>query len=262
MSSNKHFWRVATAAALIASVSAPLAALAQTTNTNGANRKPATGFCARTSELSSIVTGRNDELKNKLDAKRVERDKKLVEKRTSQEAKMDEYRAKADAKRDEVVAKIREKAGTGEQKAAVESFQATVRAAVGARRAAIKTANETFSQGVNDAIAKRKAAADAATKTFKDAVLAAVNKAKADCAAGIDQAMARTTYMAGVNAAKTKLKTDLKAVEKTGDSVKPLIEVRRAGHDKAAADFKAAMEKARTDLKAAFPEKPATNTNE
>ena len=63
----------------------------------------------------------------------------------------------------------------------------------------------------------------------------ALDKAKADCAAGVDSATIRATLRTSIEAAKTKLRADM-----------------------------AAIEKAKADLKAAFPKepKPPTNTNE
>ena len=89
---------------------------------------------------------------------------------------------------------------------------------------------------------------------------AALDKSKSDCAAGTDPAAIRETLRAALDAAKTKLRSDLQAVEKLGDATKALIETRRAAHDKAMADFKIALDKAKADLRVAFPKDAPTAT--
>ena len=91
-----------------------------------------------------------------------------------------------------------------------------------------------------------------AIKTYTGAVLAATTKAKTSCAAKVSPTTVRLTYMAAIKAAQDKLKSDLKALDNLGGAIKPLIDAHKAALDKAAANFKSAMEKARADLKTAL----------
>jgi hypothetical protein len=86
-----------------------------------------------------------------------------------------------------------------------------------------------------------------------DAVKAAVEKAKTDCQNGVDPVSVRATLKDSIQAARTKFQTDKNSAPKVGGNIQTLIEARKQAFEKAMADFKAAMEKARTDLKKAFP---------
>lgn len=263
MRSNKLFTS-AVAAAIVANLLAPVA-FAADANVNGPERpdRPAAGtqFCTLlTSHVGSVMSKMGD-MGAKLDERRLERDARLASRETERQQKVTDLRAKADSRRAELLAKLEDKATTDAQRQALSAFQSAVNAAVTARRAAIDAANEAFRTGLHAAIADRKAKADAAVKAFKTAITAALNKAKADCAAGVDAATVRANLRTATQAALEKLKSDRQAIDKLGDTVKGLVDARRAAHDKAMADFKAAMEKARADLKAAMPEKPAPSEN-
>jgi hypothetical protein len=62
----------------------------------------------------------------------------------------------------------------------------------------------------------------------------------------------RTQFRASIQAARNGLQTELKNAEKIGEQVKTLSETKRAAVRAAMDAFKATMEQARTELKAAF----------
>jgi hypothetical protein len=244
----------ATGAVLAVSVLLPLAALAQT----NAPLRPGGGqlnFCTLISSqgVSDRATQRLADKEAKLKATRDARDLKLSERRQERDSKLAEARDNADSKHTEVVNKLLAKATTDEQKEAVIAFQTAVQAAVTAKRSAIDQARNDFKLGVDNAIAMRKSSMDAAVKTFSDEVTSAESKAKADCAvSGADAAKIREAFRASVEASRAKIKEAVQSAQKVGATAASLNDTRKQAFDNAQNVFRSAMEKARTDLRAAF----------
>lgn len=247
--------KAAAGLALISSLFFPLAVAAQNPDRPqpalyGNNR----GFCALVARGADGRLGqRLGAQQQKLDEKRAERDNRLTERRQQRDERLSEVRANSDARKADHIDKLLELAQDDGQKQAVAIFQAAVDAALSARRSAVDEARQEFKNGLDAAIAARKAAVDAATGTFTDALVAAETKAKTDCdAAGSDPAQVRETLRASVESARTQLRSALQAAEKIGPQAGELVQTRNEAFRAAQADFKAALEQARTDLKAAF----------
>lgn len=211
--------------------------------------------CTFITAHTGTMLGRLDELNRKLDTRRGQRDSNLSDRRENRGDKLTEVREHNNDRRLDLYAALDARATTDAQHAAVASFKASVEASVAARKAAVDAANAAYKAGIDKAIADRKAKVDAALTAFEASVKAAFEKAQMDCEAGVSRETLRASLKASLDAAKTKLETDRKAIEKTGETAKALAETRRKAIDKAFGDFKVAMEKARATLKAAFPKK-------
>ncbi|HEY6737032.1 MAG TPA: hypothetical protein VI322_04935 [Candidatus Saccharimonadia bacterium] len=161
-------------------------------------------------------------------------------------------RSKADAGLAAKFAELEVKATTDDQKAAVTEFEAAIKAAVAARRAAVDAADNTFKQGLLDANATRQAALKAAAADYRAAVQAALDAAKASCAAGTSPATVRDTLKSALDAARAKLEAARKAAGKGDTNLDALKAARKAAVDKANADFRAAVKAALTKLRAAL----------
>jgi hypothetical protein len=92
----------------------------------------------------------------------------------------------------------------------------------------------------------------AAANTFQAAIKVALAKAKSDCDAGVATSTVRANFIASVQAARTRLQQDRAAIVKVGTRVSALAKTRNEADARAMVTFRAAMEKARVDLKAAF----------
>jgi len=224
-------------------------ALAQTTTTSTPSIK---GFCSRISEISTGIDQKLGERGVKFEEKKTERIKKIADHRIEVDKRFAENRVKFDENRAEHYSKLEDKATTDSQKQAVAAFKAAVEAAIATRKATVDAAIPTFRQGVDAAIASRKSAADTAVNAFKNSVDAANTKAKTDCAGGIDPKTVRQNLQTGLKAARQKLTSDIKELDKIESTVQSLIAVRKDALNKALLDFKTAVEKAKNDLKAAF----------
>lgn len=249
MTSNNRFARASAAAFILAGLLGPLMAAAQPQATVSAAKPEGGSFCSRVDQLRASAMKQHDGLRKQLDASRAKQLTDVESKKKENDTHVAGLAKSVDAQRDQQIAKLAEKAVEPAKKTALATFQRAVATAVSARRAAVKSSNDTYRLGLKDAIAKRKASADAMLKTYQDAVLAAASKAKADCAAKVDPAVARETFLGATKAAKDKLQSDRKILERMEEAVAPLVSVRRAAHEKALADFKVAMERARADLK-------------
>lgn len=211
-------------------------------------------FCEKISESSSKFTARFDEKTEKVRTRVDARLGNWDEKRSERDAKLAEIRTMRDENFEEHFKKLEERAQIEEQKKAVTDFETTVRKAVEVRRSAIDTAIKAFRTAADNLIGNRKNGLSDAAKTYQASVEAAFAKAKSDCSGEKDPKTVRSELHASIQAARTKFNSDRQGVDKVGSQMQSLINTRQQAMEKAKADFKAAMEKARTELKKVFPE--------
>ncbi len=212
------------------------------------------GICLKIDELLSKVNERMEQKEEKIEERiqnRIQQAEKNSEKR---DENLTEFRTDADEWREESYAKLEARAKTDEQKAAVEEFKETIEAAVETRRAAIDAAIDAFRDGVDDAWAEHKSSIGGVANTYREAVQTAFEKAKSDCEDGVDAKTVRANLHASLQAARSQLKEDRAGVAKLRDLMNDLVEAKRTAFEKAIADFKAAVEAAREELKKSFPE--------
>lgn len=210
-------------------------------------------FCTALGNNYDKMKQKIEQIESKIRTRKTERAQKWEEKSADITAKLTEARKNADAKFTEKMNALKEKALTDEQKTAIEAFIKTEQAAVSKRRAAVDAARKTFQSGVSQAINSNQAEAEKIAATFRTSVANAFEKAQSSCSTGTDPQTVRTTLRAELKAAKDKLSSDRKALG-TSDQVKALVETRKAAMEKARTEFRATMDKALADLKAAFPE--------
>lgn len=226
---------------------------ANATSTLGIGATGKNGICLQIGNLSSKIDQRLAERETGIQEKRTERTQNFEAKRESRDKELEQLRERWNENREQFYAKLTEKADTDAKKQALVKFKAAVEAAVKARRAAIDQANSVYRAAIDKLVASRKTAIDAAKSTYRVAVQAAFKKATDACAkSDADFAKIREQLKAELKAAQDKYQTDVQAAEKVGKSVQDLITARRESVSKALADFKTALEKAKTDLKAVW----------
>lgn len=210
-------------------------------------------ICENLAERSSRLQERLGDRYEKIMERKVKRTTVFDEKRNGRDAILDERRAERDANRAEMYEKLMERAGDdATKKAAVSAFQSAVEQAVSDRKKAVDAAITAFRSGIDTALGNRKNTIEASVADFKSAVEQAVSEVKKSCEAGTDPATVRATFEASLKTARADIADDRAAAEKVGVQVKALAETKRAAFLSAHETFKAAMEKARTDLKVAF----------
>jgi hypothetical protein len=211
--------------------------------------KVAENVCQRISNMASQeeqrLTQRMGAPKNRL--------QNWQTKTTQRDSELTKLRSNWDTNRTAQFTKLEARATTDAQKQAVADFEATTKTAIATRQAAVDSAIAAFREGVKNLISGRTEDVTTSFTTFSDAAKAAYETAKSDCASGKDPATVRTTLRNALAAAKTKFHSDKTSAPKVGGNVQPLIDARRAAVQTAMKNFKATMEKARTDLKKAFP---------
>jgi hypothetical protein len=230
-----------------------------------AERKPSApttpNFCSRITEMSGKIDQQVTDRESKLTSARTDRDTRLKDREDSQAKKLIDLRTAEDQRKAERFAQLEAKATTDVQKQAVAAFEKAVSAAITERRTAVDAAQQAFWNGLHEAINARKTTMDATIKTLSDSIKAVVAKAKSDCTSGVAPATARATFVASLKTAREKFQADRKSKDKLSDTVHTLVDARKTATEKALADFKATMEKARAALKAAFPENTPPETN-
>lgn len=241
--------------AVLASLALPASAFAEERKGPADGRPKQENFCARIAAFKSKTDEELYSREVKLKAARSERAAKSESKWKERDEKLSMKRDARHENIDEHYKKIESRDLTDEQKVALETFKSAHATALAARKTAVDSAIATYRDDVENATGANKASIDSLIATFRAAVKAAHDKASADCQDSVDQAAVKETFIASIKAAKDAFAAGRKDLENRGDSIKPLIEARNAAFKKAADDFKTAMEKARADLKAVFPEK-------
>lgn len=253
MKSNNFFQR-ASAIVLAASLLAPSVVSAQTrldaSASVGADIRAR--VCTALSERLQLLEARYSEVKTRLETNRDAQKDRLQVLRNQRMDRVAEREDAADLHRDEQYARLEAFAKTDAQKSAVVAFQAEVDAAVAARRQAFDAANETYKTQVNDATENWKTSASDGVSNFRAAVRTAVNTALAGCKSGEDAESVRTAFEADLQAARIQFANDRKNLDRVGDQVREYAHSRNEALAAAMTDFKAALEAARTALKAAF----------
>jgi hypothetical protein len=172
--------------------------------------------------------------------------------RDTSDAALNDLRGKQDEARNTMYMKLEENAQTDAQKAAVAAFKVTVEQAVTDRRTAVDEAIAAFRKDVDALMGSKTTAVTGAMDTFQASVKAAFETAQTSCASGADPKTVRDTLRASLKDARAKLQVSRQSVVTAGDTIPALAATKKTAIDKAMQDFKTTMEKARTDLKAAF----------
>ncbi|HEY4523164.1 MAG TPA: hypothetical protein VJK73_02205 [Candidatus Paceibacterota bacterium] len=211
----------------------------------------ASSFCTNIDATASQIQTRMGEVSAKITEFKATRNTTRSERWSGQEAKLSAARGNGDTKRAEGYVKLDAKATTDAQKAAVATFKNTVEVAVTTRKAAVDAAIAAYRTGVDAALATHTAALDSADAAFEASVNTALEQAKSDCAAGVDPATVRTTLTSSIKSARDTFQAARKENTLKGTR-ESLAATRKAAVDTAIANFKASVESAKTDLKAAF----------
>lgn len=211
-------------------------------------------FCERLTTLAGNLDQRIAEQQAKIATKRAEIAAKFNGHRQAQNTKLTQKRTEWNVNRQAHFAKLEEKAQNDVQKQAVVDFVAAVEAALVVRRAAVDKAITDFRQAVDQIRTARQTAVDTAINTFKEAKRVAFAKVEADCVAGVNPKTSRETLRTSLKAARDKFASDRQALEKRKDQMEPLLTARREAIKEAIAEFKTALDEAKTKLKAVFPQ--------
>src|SRR3989344_2735510 len=212
----------------------------------------AKNFCTRIANVTGEVNSKLVKDDQDRGSKRTEVFNQLKERKESRVKQVQEKRDQAKADLDERLSDLESDALTEAQLSALAAFRAAVAAAQEVRKAAVDKAMADFRTSQESLVTKRQDAIKANATTFKADVAAAMAKAKTDCAASVDPATVRRTLMSAQQAAKDKFQQANKDLDKLGGQIKNLTQTRNQAVRDANQAFKAALETARQNLKAAF----------
>lgn len=202
------------------------------------------------SQMESRVTVREQKILTRQNERRTNWSDRL----SGWDEKREQKRSQAETKRSDFYRNLESKAQTEGQKQAVVLFKAALQAAINARKAAVDTAIETFRSAVSRLLQSRQSSIDAAVSAYKAAQKSAFDKAKSSCGSETDARMILETLKTELKTAQDKFQADRQAIEKSVEQLRLLNETKRSAVEKAHQDFKAVLEKAKADLKAAFPQ--------
>ena len=250
---NSKLWVGLLVIGILGSLWSPVAASAQAAGLGLPLGKGIGGgnFCTKinNSKIDQQIADQVTRLKTNYQTRR----DKIVSVRTDKADKLTAQRTRWETNHEKQFTGLRAKAQTDAQKAAVEKFIKVVNAAISARKAAVDAAVMAFRTGADKAIAARKTALINVSDNYYKAVKAALDQARIDCAkSGADATKLRTIFTNSLKTAKTKMQTEQANVDKLGETIQKLSDSKKAALTKAVADFKAAIEAARTEMQKAF----------
>ena len=238
-----------------------LPALALAAEVNGSMRANASSsasvgvginFCTNLPKLKTQIETRLTAAQSKLKASQDKRLANLQERQSKRAEQLKALRAAQDAARAAIYVKLTAKATTTAQSQAVVKFKADMEAAVIVRRSAVDAAIATYWTALNNDLKNRQAAVMTAEQNFISAMNTALSTASSECGSATAGATVRAHFGTSIEAAKSKFAQDRKAIDKFGPQVKISILARNQAIQKAVTDFKAAVEKARVELKVVF----------
>lgn len=243
--------RIAAAAvgtALLLTVAAP--AFAEMPASATGSRQKAVMMCERISRLSDDIQARLEDGRTKLLARRDERTERLTQHRADLDSRLVDRREKWEGHWDDLIGRL--EASSATNTAAIAAFKTAMEAAWKTRNVSVDAARKAFRDGLDKLLADKKAAVENASLAFRASAAAAFAKAKTDCDSGVSPEMVMTNLRTALKTAQEKFNADRKSIDKIGEKVKALVQVRQAAVAKAVDDFRAAVEKAKTDLKRAL----------
>ncbi len=211
-------------------------------------------LCKNIDTVVSKTTGEVSKRGGSSNAEWQKRASNIQTKRTEWLAKVTAARAEAAKKRDENFVKLDTAATTDTQKAAVAKYKQAVLDAVTVRQVAHDANFVTYFKAVDALLASQKNNSGGDVAAFQTAVAAAISTAKASCASGASADSIKTALNAALKAARESFKGQRTQDQGTIKSqLETLKKTRNDANKKANETFKATVEAARTELKAAFP---------
>jgi hypothetical protein len=220
-----------------------------------------------TQNVCENISEKIDQLENKIanqeDGVRTRQEQRLAnwtEKAGKVDTKLESLREAWDTNRTEQFTKLRDRAKTDDQIRAVTAFETTTKEAIAARRLAVDDAMNKFREGVKNTIQTRQGDMDKIMSGLEATRLEIFKKAKDDCANGANAQTVRTNLRKALQEGKNKLEANKKSETKSGETIVSLVRIRQAAVEDALTKFKATMERARIELKKAFPEETTVKT--
>ncbi len=211
------------------------------------------GICVQISDLSDKKIAAAEDKQTKFQTKYTEQLKQYEEKQIAADTKLQEKRDEAENALLAKISAFSETASTTEQKKAVSDFQTAIESARTARKTSLDSAIKAFRDGVASSSDSRKSTIDTALLTFQTSVTSAFEKAKTDCANSVSPQTIRANLKLALNGAQEKLKADKLSVSKVGATTSVLAKTRKQAVAKIVSDYKAAIRKAKADLRLVFP---------
>lgn len=210
-------------------------------------------ICTRLIDATSKIDQKLIDRETKLQTRRNERLDVLTERRAKRDERHAENRNKWYENRLEHYTKLEKRVSTEEQKQAVAKFKAAVEEAIASRQASVDNAIQAFRTETDKLIIERKTAVDLIIVAFKAALKTATDKAKTDCEAGVDPTIVRDTLKNSIKAAREQFQNDIKGLDAIKEKIQFFTAQRKEAIRKAHLDFVAAINKAKQELRAAFP---------
>ena len=161
-------------------------------------------------------------------------------------------RTNANTRKEQYYTQLETKATTDEQKSAVQTFEASIDAAVLAKQSAIDAAIKTYRDGIDAIVAQEQPIIQQAGPVFQSAAKAAFDKATSSCNSGTSSTTVKATLKSDLKAAKDQFKSAVNAGNAINSQINTLKSARNAAYNAAASAYRTSVQVATTTLKVAF----------
>lgn len=231
---------------LLVAIVFPSFAIAKSEN---AEENKGKGFCERISSLSENINKRIGNNGHNLYQKRIEINDQFKEKRREYLENKEQRREKWDINREEHFSKLKEKAGTNEQKEAINRIMETLQIAISARREAIDMAINKYRQELDKLKEDRKVSVDNLIKNYKANIQLVFEKAQADCENGADPKTVNERIRTELKDLKDSFIKEKKGLSDIKGALRELVSVKKKAMETAISEFKITAQITIADLK-------------
>jgi hypothetical protein len=184
-----------------------------------------------------------------VDATHKDRQDNVVKKSQERTTEIDKTRSASDVKREEAKTELLSKATTPEQKAAVEKYSASLKAAILVRRQAVDVARAQFQTDLDALIGNNGTAQKEAYAAYLATLESAFSTALADCEAGKDLNTVREAHKNTVKTAREAFKKANEGKKDNKAAIAKILDARKKAVGEAKSAFQKTMDAARTELK-------------
>jgi hypothetical protein len=217
--------------------------------------KKRTKLCERVDKNVERLQKRSQDREQRTIEKLEQRRAQIIEKRTTQNKELQERRQARDVQREEFYAQMREMAGTEDQLAAVDAFEAVIEPAIIARRTAIDAATEEMRTGIDALVDERINSLQKLYTEYQDAESVAIAQAESYCGEDSTEQDIKgfeKQLRADLKAAGEAFKDNVREQRNINKAVQELAQTRRDSVKLAVDQFKTVMQEARVQLALAF----------
>lgn len=209
-------------------------------------------FCLGFSDTKNMINAERKKREDAILEYLKEHENTLAEERNVADAELGEARSKSDQRRNEWYIRLSDQANTDTEKDAFVAFKQSIEKAIEKRRDTVDEVIVAFRNGVDETLEGRRTSMETVKESFQKAVDAAFTQVDADCIAGRTTSEIKKSFQNNLKAAREKLKTDKKQLDKVNQTIETLAQAKKGALEKTKTEFEKNLSDAKVALLAVF----------